>query len=240
MIEEPPKVDTGAYTEWKHWGEEFGVLGAGDAAYFDKELRKVTSTRRIHDVLEIGFGNGRFLGYCKSKGWTAVGTELAPEQVATGLEAGYDVRSAEDVAALPDRSFDLIAAFDVLEHIPDTGNVAFLRELGGKLRQDGRLVLRYPNGDSWLGNPHQNGDPTHVTTVGYYKMEYLAASAGLKIVDYRAPARRGFTTSVIHGVHSLTAAPLVRLIAAVQKALYFPGDRFVLSSANVVCVLAPK
>lgn len=240
MHENPPGIDTAAYSSWKGWDdvEQFGVLGKGDSALFNRELRDVAGP--IRDVLEIGFGSGGFLAYCRSKGWSVTGTELSPEQVAAARAAGYQVELAEALAGLPERSFDLVAAFDVLEHIPESESVQFLSLLASKARIGGSVLLRYPNADSWLGNAHQYGDPTHVTAIGYYKLQYLAARADLDIVAYRAPSRRGFRTSLIHGLHAVTAGVVVKAIAGLQKALYFPGVPLVLSSSNVLCVLTPR
>lgn len=243
MPETQPPTDSTAYSAWKGWdaGSDFGRAAQGDFSYFTRELRDVKkSGALIEDVLEIGFGSGAFLAYCRSRGWSVKGTELLPEQVSAGRAADFDVYPAEYLSEFSDQSFDLIAAFDVLEHIPGTEAVDFLLTLASKLRPHGALLLRYPNADTWLGNPLQHGDPTHVSAIGYYKLEYLASRAGLDIVAYRAPTRRGFRTSAIHGLHVLTAGTIVTVVAALQKVLYFPRTPLVLSSSNVVCVLSPR
>lgn len=238
--EQHPRIDTAAYSAWKGWDDttRFGALGRGDAAYFARELRNVR--RPVHDVLEIGFGSGTFLAYCRTQGWNVTGTELSPEQVDAGRAAGFHVELASALPDLPDSSFDLVAAFDVLEHIPEADSVAFLSTLAAKTRVGGTILLRYPNADTWLGNVFQHGDPTHVSAIGYHKLQYLAERSGLDLVTYRSPARRGFRTSFIHGVHAATAGTIVKTVAALQKALYFPGVPLVLSSSNVVCVLSPR
>jgi SAM-dependent methyltransferase len=240
-VENPePPIDTASYSEWKGWTAPgvFGRPEPGDTAYYSRELRDVP--RPISDVLEVGFGSGTFLAFCRAQGWKVTGTELSPEQVALARAEGFDARQADLVHELPDASFDLIAAFDVFEHIPERDSVAFLAVLAAKLRPTGAILLRYPNADTWLGNPFQYGDPTHVTAIGHLKMQYFAANAGLRIRAYRAPTRRGFRTSLVHGAHLVTAGVLVKLIAGVQKVLYFPGVPLVLSSSNVVCVLTPE
>lgn len=227
------------YSQWKGWGGEhrFGSFTPGDADYFARELRTASAGHAITDVLEVGFGDGVFIGYAASRGWKVTGTELSDFQVSLGREAGYDVHSPDYVNELADASLDLIVAFDVLEHIPQDDVVSFLTTLASKLRPDGRMLLRYPNADSSLGNPLQYGDPTHVTEIGYFKMTYFAESSGLRILGYRAPVRRGFRSSVIHGLHRITAGPIIAVSAAFKKALYFPGMPIVLSSYNAVCTL---
>lgn len=227
-----------AYLEWKGWGIEqpFGSLSNGDTAYFTKELREATRNSPIQDVLEIGFGNGTFLAFCRSRGWKVTGTELGAESIAAGKAAGYDVHPADYLTDIPEESFDLIVAFDLLEHIPQDEIVGFLTALSARLRKGGTLVLRFPNADSWLGNSMQHGDPTHVTAVGYLKMKYFALRANLDVVAFRGATRRGFATSFVHGLYSVTAGPIVDAAAFAKRMLYFPGLPLVLSTPNVVCV----
>jgi SAM-dependent methyltransferase len=243
MEDQQPVSDSAAYSAWKGWGvgESFGALSPGDGQYFLRELKEASARMgEIMRVHEVGFGDGQFLSFAKSQGWRVSGTELSPEQVAAGRAAGYDVFSDKDMASVPDSSLDLIVAFDVLEHIPQPDAVEFLSDLAAKLRPGGVMLFRYPNSDSWLGSVLQNGDPTHVTAIGYFKMKYFAERSSLDIVRYRAPVRRGFSTSLIHGIHLILASPFIKAIASLQKAIYFPGLPIVLSSHNVVCVLSKK
>jgi 2-polyprenyl-3-methyl-5-hydroxy-6-metoxy-1,4-benzoquinol methylase len=235
--------ESSAYTEWKGWVEEtpFGQLDAGEAAYFSAELKDVRAQgRRIQDVLEVGYGNGAFLSYCRQQGWNVSGTELGPDLVAAGRAAGFDTRGADELAAIADGSVDLIAVFDVLEHIPQDDIIDFLSTLSSKLRPGGVMLLRFPNADSWLGNAMQNGDPTHVTAIGYLKLTYFAQRCEMDVVRFRGAKRHGFKTSFVHGVYALVAGPVIGISASLKRALYFPGLPVVLSTSNVVCLLRPR
>jgi 2-polyprenyl-3-methyl-5-hydroxy-6-metoxy-1,4-benzoquinol methylase len=235
--------DGAEYSQWKGWGSQhtFGQFTAGDRDYFRRELRSATDIGRpVRDVLEVGFGDGSFLGYGREQGWAMIGTELSDVQVEAGRQAGFEVHPSVYVETLAEASLDLIVLFDVLEHIEQDDIVAFLTRLRSKLRPDGRMLLRYPNADTWLGNALQFGDPTHVTQIGYFKMTYFAEAAGLEILQYRAPVRRGFRSSLVHGLHRLTAGPIVAVSAALRKALYYPGTPIVLSSVNAVCTVGVR
>lgn len=226
------------YTDWKGWnGAGFGRMSRGDIDYFSRETREIVRQRPIAKVLEIGFGNGVFLSYCRSQGWDVTGTELLPELVESARTAEFDAHPADELSNLPDGVFDLIVALDVFEHIPPDESIGFLRTIADKLSPDGAIMLRFPNVDTWIGNPLQYGDVTHVNAIGVLKMQYYAAEAGLVLERVRAAKRRGFRTSVVHGMHRYTAGVAIKAGAAVAKALYFPDLPVVLSSSALVCIL---
>jgi hypothetical protein len=229
------------YADWKGWGpEDFGRMSRGDADYFTRETRGLVRPGSVIRVLEVGFGNGVFLSYCRSRGWDVTGTELLPELVEIARAAGFAAHPADELPSLPDGEFDLIIALDVFEHIPPEQSVGFLQTVATKLAVDGALLLRFPNADTWIGNPLQYGDVTHVNAIGALKMQYYAEAAGLRLISYRASRRRRFKTSLIHGLHAYTAGIAIKVIAGISKALYFPDLRVVLSSSSVVCVLRPE
>ena len=231
------------YVEWKGWVDQtpFGHLPTGEAAYFDSELRDVrVATGGIGDVLEIGYGNGAFLSYCRDRGWNITGTELEPGLVQAGIEAGFTVLASDRMDEIADQSFDLIAVFDVLEHIPQGAVPEFLAELSRKLREGGKILFRFPNADSWLGNALQNGDSTHVNAIGYLKMTFFALQSGLEIVKFRGARRHGFATSFVNGIYVLVAGPIIAVSSTIKRALYFPGLPVVLSTSNVVCIVGQR
>jgi len=232
--------DDSAYVAWKGWVYEtpFAELSRGEKQYFAAEVRKVVGAGLpIRDVLEVGYGNGAFLAFGRSQGWTMSGTELDADLVAAGKAAGFEVYPADQLGSFADQSFDLIALFDVLEHIPQDDIVGFLELLVRKLRRGGRIILRFPNADSWLGNPMQYGDPTHVTAIGYLKMTYFALQSSLEIVSFTGARRHGFATSLAHGIYGITVGPLLRLGAEIQRIVLFPSLPIVLYASNIVCVV---
>lgn len=230
------------YTGWKGWGVDagFGTLSAGEADLFGRELREAERLTSVHDVLEVGFGNGAFLAYCRERGWNITGVELLPELRAAAKTQGFAAVADDEVDTLPEAGFDLVAAFDVFEHIFPEQSVDFLGSLARRLRPGGCIILRYPNADASVGNVFQHGDPTHVNAIGTLKLDYYAAQAGLDVAVYRGARRRGFRASPVHGIHRMTAGTLAALIGALKRAMYFPDLRVVLSTPNVITVLRPR
>lgn len=169
------------YAQWKGWeASTFGRFDACEARYYAWHVRRALRGRMPRRVLEVGFGNGSFLGYGRDRGWDVTGVELSPELRARAEQAGY--RTAVDVDALPpEPAFDLIVLFDVLEHVERERLVEFMGSLSRRLDADGAIVLRVPNGDSPFGGRHQHGDLTHRVAIGESMLRQIAAACGLRV-----------------------------------------------------------
>src|SRR4051794_7499750 len=96
-------------------------------------------------LLEVGSAGGHFLAAAREAGYDVLGIEPS----GAGAEAarrrfGLEVREGfvEEIA-LPAESFDAIASFHVLEHIPDP--LPALERLHSWLKPGGALVLEVPN-----------------------------------------------------------------------------------------------
>lgn len=175
------------YLHWKKWGlGDFADLNSQDKRYFDAELKGLVNYQCISTcALEIGFGNGKFLRYCTESGWSITGTEINPLLVEIAQENGFNVLCSSDLAELNSNQFDLVVAFDVLEHIPQDVIIFFLTQIKRVLKQDGVCLLRFPNGDSPFGLANQNGDITHITSIGSEKIKFFANQISLDIIDCR-------------------------------------------------------
>jgi 2-polyprenyl-3-methyl-5-hydroxy-6-metoxy-1,4-benzoquinol methylase len=111
--------------------------------------RRLQFVRRFKSLgrhLDIGAGDGKFLSKTKEAGFTVIGTELSEKGSAFIRQLGIDVRLGQFVEiTLPDREYDLITLWHVLEHVPDPGAVmARVRKI---IASDGVLVIAVPNED---------------------------------------------------------------------------------------------
>jgi SAM-dependent methyltransferase len=95
-------------------------------------------------VVDVGCGTGETLAAFAERGWDCVGVEPIPDAASYAVARGVSVRQAllED-SGLPERSFDVVSAMHVLEHIPDSE--AFLRLLARWARPGGHVVIEVPN-----------------------------------------------------------------------------------------------
>ena len=168
--------DYADYARWKDWGAEgFMAPGALKRATYDAELAGVDLTAR--PVLELGFGNGGFLGWARLRGAELWGSELQAELCARAAEAGVHLAGDDLAGLLPvqEGRFALIAAWDVLEHVPAEALPGLLTTIAALLADDGLFVARFPNGQSPLGAFHQHADITHRTVLSAPIMRQLIA-----------------------------------------------------------------
>jgi len=131
--------------------EDYGDVASytGEAGHRRRESARRVRWLRRHGargrLLEIGAAAGYFLEAARTAGFEVVGVEPSEAMARRGRErAGLDIRAGfiED-ADLPAASFDVVAAWHVLEHIADP--VGALRRLRDALRPGGLLFAEVPN-----------------------------------------------------------------------------------------------
>lgn len=196
------------------------VLGEKSVAFWTRRIAsKVGDGARL---LEVGAGTGHF-GAEASKRFRYVGTDISPDAVAWGREnLGVDLQLA-DAQNLPfgDNSFDVVVAFDLVEHLPDPES--FFREAARVLRCDGFLHVRTPNTRS-LGVRLKDGrtgltpsmylDATHCSLLP--PGEWLAAArhAGFRVTGHGTDGLWDFpyTTAVPSILQKVALMPLNGLL----------------------------
>lgn len=97
--------------------------------------------------LDIGAGNGVFLGFMKEKGWEVSGIELDDAsrkkiEENTGLSIAKTVHDNNET-----HEYDVITMWHVLEHVYDLKKD--LEKIKQKLKKDGSLIVAVPNCDSY-------------------------------------------------------------------------------------------
>ncbi|HED54778.1 MAG TPA: class I SAM-dependent methyltransferase [Phycisphaerales bacterium] len=109
-------------------------------------LSRVRPIRKQAKLLEIGSGTGSMLAHLCEQGYDAVGIEINQDQVDRALAAhpGLPIQLADGgLIPFEDNSFDVVASFDVFEHIPDSD--VHLGEVARVLKPGGRYLLQSPN-----------------------------------------------------------------------------------------------
>jgi 2-polyprenyl-3-methyl-5-hydroxy-6-metoxy-1,4-benzoquinol methylase len=101
------------------------------------------------ELLDVGCGSGTLLSLLKDQGFRVRGVDFSAEASTIAKhENGVDVEvgSLEEVD-FPDRSFDVVTLFHVMEHVTNPRQV--LREVSRILRPEGVVILQVPNIESW-------------------------------------------------------------------------------------------
>ena len=144
----PDAYTLAAQAEERHWW--FCGRRSVLRAILDHFLSEPSKAR---DILEIGCGNGGNLALLSTYGnLFAVELDDAARKraVARGL-AKVEEGQLPRALPFPGKRFDIIAALDVLEHVPDDEDS--VRALGERLKPGGLLLLTVP-AYQWLWGHH--------------------------------------------------------------------------------------
>jgi 2-polyprenyl-3-methyl-5-hydroxy-6-metoxy-1,4-benzoquinol methylase len=151
------------------------TLGALDAYRGSRPLSDL-------DLLEVGCGAASLLAQLAERGLRSIrGIDLSAAAIREakarlapfGLDGGITAGTLEELAAAEEKQdFDAVIMCDVLEHIPPSRAVPFLRDVHSLLRPGGVLVLVTPNA---LSGPHdmtRDYHPDSVEPIGFHLREF--------------------------------------------------------------------
>jgi 2-polyprenyl-3-methyl-5-hydroxy-6-metoxy-1,4-benzoquinol methylase len=179
------------YAQAKHWQEEnFGQISEGERHYLRSELTRHGVSLRGRHMLEIGFGSGNFLRFARDEGADVVGIEIQDDLLTRAAANGFEAYPSLEALHMANgkRSFTLVVAFDVLEHLTADEAIDMLKKLRDLVDpSEGMLLARFPNGDSPFSLPIQNGDFTHRSTLGAGVVGQLLRHSGWKLAYLGEP-----------------------------------------------------
>jgi len=139
------------------------------------------------DILEIGFGGGDLLKILNAKGYSGLGIDFSEDavrslagQTRTGpFKFRLENRSDRDLAGGTER-FDLLMAFEVLEHIQD--DAASLALWNSLLAGGGKLLLSVPSHMAkWDAADEFAG---HVRRYEKEELKAKLAAAGFRVLKF--------------------------------------------------------
>ena len=176
------------YVNWKNWeADSFAKTSKLEEAYFNN-IFKLLKLKKSSKILEIGFGNGSFLGYAVSQKFNYDGVESNQNLVDLAIDNNFSAYTSLDKINR-ETKYDLIILFDVIEHINADVVEKFFKEMNVHLEESGSIFLRFPNGSSPLGLGNQHGDVTHCNIVTLPKLNYWCYNSDLKVIFYRGDIR---------------------------------------------------
>ncbi|MCC7138475.1 MAG: methyltransferase domain-containing protein [Planctomycetes bacterium] len=118
-------------------------------AVFRRRLGRLRAFGARGRLLDVGAATGSFLEEATAAGFRAVGLEPSADAGAVARAAGLDVRTGSiEGAELGPEPFDVVTAFDVVEHLVDP--VAGLARLATWARRGGLVAVSVPDfGGGW-------------------------------------------------------------------------------------------
>ena len=127
------------------------------------EMKRMTAAQRLKEIrrtlqpagrcLDVGCANGVFvetIGQASEddRPITAEGVEISQSAVTAGRDRGLALHLGMLADVPEDPPYDLITAFDVLEHVIDPAE--FLKEIHQRLADGGHVVLTVPDTGGWV------------------------------------------------------------------------------------------
>lgn len=136
-------------------------------------------------VLDVGCGTGNFLAWAKQQGWETVGLDFDANAVQTAKEifklpnielvdiVGYEAR-------YPEKKFDLITFFDVIEHLDN--HLEFFRAVRMLLKPQGYIAMSLPyRGGARFLQPNDL-PPRHLTRWDEKSLRTFLERQGFKVL----------------------------------------------------------
>lgn len=218
-------------------------LGSKDALSLDNQRALKQATARLYldglapflrraglRLLEVGCGHGEFLLEAQSRGFEVEGLEYSTHAAAeANLRLGRDTVhvGSPEVDCLPASTYDVIAAFDVIEHLRRPKQS--LEYLHAALKPGGLIAIVTPSLDSWsrhlLGRYWMEYKTEHLTyfsrkslasllkTIGFADITFASNYKTLNLEYVSAHFDRfpvPVATSIVRLLHRALPAKLVR------------------------------
>jgi cyclopropane fatty-acyl-phospholipid synthase-like methyltransferase len=191
-----------------------------------EHLKAIQFIKPAEHILEVGCGTGHFLDLIQQAGASCVGLEFNKKAIAEATQRGFRVHNEflMDHAARHEKVYDVVASFQVLEHIPDVKD--YFDSARRCLKPGGRLIIGVPNSNPYLFRhdllhtlnlpPHHAGlwnKETFEKVANYFELDIIQIQ-NEPLIQYKQWYQ-------VQAAHIKTHNPwLGRLMLAVPQTLY--------------------
>jgi len=139
-------------------------------------------------LLDVGCGAGQFLVEAERRGYQVTGLDFNPEAVVTaerrhGIKNLFCGTLEEFIQRHPNRRFDVVTAFEVLEHVEAPRG--FLAQVHAALKQSGYFALSVPYRERWprlKSIEEWDTPPHHLTKWSRCALTKAMAAVGFEVM----------------------------------------------------------
>jgi len=178
-----------------------------------EDIVAIERFKRNGVLLDIGCATGHLLIAARRRGWEVTGIEFSEWAARTAKEQfGLEVLvGAVESLTLPQKRFDVITAYHVLEHLSDP--LKTLEHASRWMKDDGLLVIRLPNlrsFDAWFYQDQWEGwrVPFHFYHFSPKTLKKLLRMAGFRVRLFEFPLSPLFVNAVQRVIQPWKKAPL--------------------------------
>lgn len=172
-------------------------------------------------LLEVGAGFGTFCSELMSRKVfkRVVGVEPTPGLANSCRERGIEIieKPIEDIALSQTELFDVVASFEVIEHL--FSPLDFAHQMVRLLRPGGLLLLTCPNGQGFdietLGPTSDTVDHEHLNYFNATSLERMLQRVGLDVLESFTPGLLDaelVRNKVLEGAFDLNDAPFLKRV----------------------------
>ena len=153
--------------------------------------------------LDLGCGPGNMLYLLSKEGYkNNCGVDVSPEQIVVAKRINPNVICADvkDYLGRFRENFDLITAFDLVEHFQKEELLDLLKTIKEALKPGGILIIQTPNAESPWGLMHRYHDFTHELAFDPHSLRHILIIEGFTNFEARECGPH------IHGIKSFIRA----------------------------------
>jgi 2-polyprenyl-3-methyl-5-hydroxy-6-metoxy-1,4-benzoquinol methylase len=208
--------------------------------YLRKMIGSYLPSDKSARILDLGCGYGGIMHALREAGYANVtGVDVSPEQIDVARRLGFEDVHCKDVRAFlseaADASYNVVIAFDILEHFTKPELLGLTDELHRVLARGGRLIVHAPNGEAIFPGTVLHGDLTHELAFTRSSLHQLAGATGFRVIAVKEDV------PVVHGLKSLmryliwgVGSLFFRLLAAAETGAGFRDKPL---SQNLLAIL---
>ena len=169
--------------------------------FFNKIIKNHIPQNKNLKILELGCGYGSMVYYLNKNGYSdVIGIDISEEQVKGAEKLGINniikADSYEFLKQQKGNTFDIIIAFDLIEHYTKESLFSLIEEVNRTLKHGGLFISHQPNLNSPFAGSILYGDITHETGFTSTSISQLLKTSGFKTIKcYEdSPIAHGFTS----------------------------------------------